>query len=81
MERKVCFILQASNLREREDLYPKAASPLTISGQELLKGSFRGVYRRAEGANAETSWSTLTVTLKLVMQWSDQQMVDCFKYS
>ena len=33
------------------------------------------------GLRAETAQSALTVVLKLVMQWSDQCHLDCFKYS
>ena len=29
----------------------------------------------------ETVRSALTITLKLVMQWSDQRHLDCFKYT
>ena len=33
------------------------------------------------GLLAETAQSALIVILKLVMQWSDQRHLDCFKYS
>ena len=41
--KEICFISEAGNQGERVDTCPKADSPLAISGQELLKGSFRGV--------------------------------------
>ena len=31
--------------------------------------------------HVETVRSALTITLKLVMQWSDQRHLDCFKYT
>ena len=39
------------------------------------------MYRWREGVHAETAQSAVTVILKLVMQWSDQCHLDCFKYS
>jgi len=67
---------------ERVNSCPKADSPLTISGPELLKGSFRGA--EVEGAGCRGSriaQSVLTITLKLVLWWSDQHYLDYFKYS
>ena len=56
----------------KEDSCPKAGSPpLTIGGKSF--------YRRRE--RAETAQAALTGILKLVMQWSDQWHLDCFKYS
>ena len=43
VERKVSFILEASNRGRRQTRVQRPAPPLTISGQELLKGIFRGV--------------------------------------
>ena len=82
VERKFCFILEASNWGgERMDLCPKATSPpLTISVQDLLKGSFRGVWMEG-GLHAETAQLALTLTLKLVMRWSEQHHLDCVKCS
>ena len=37
--------------------------------------------RQREGAIGRNSRSALTVILKLVMQWSDEHHLDCFKYS
>ena len=74
VERKVCFISKAGNLRVvgwRADFCPKASSPwLTITGQEHF-------YQWRE----ETSQSALTVFLKLVTGWSDQCHLNCFKWS
>ena len=50
--------------------------PLTVSGQE-----FQGCIGGGRGLHAETAQSALTVILKLVMRWSDQWHLDCFKYS
>ena len=36
---------------------------------------------RGRRLHAETAQSALTVTLKLVMRWSDQRPLDCFKHS
>ena len=47
-------------------------SPLSIRGQELLKGTFRGAQAGVGGATCRTAQSALTVILKLVMLWSDQ---------
>ena len=39
-------------------------------------------YRQREGAlRGNSTRSALTVILKLVMQWSDERHLDCFKYS
>ena len=59
----------------------KSQLPLLSRGQELLKWSFSGLYRQRKGAMYRTVQSALTVILKLVMQYSDQHNVDCFKYS
>ena len=55
-------------------------SQLPIKGHEILKGSFRGCKWR-EWATCRTAQSTLTINLNLVMWWSDQCHLDCFKYS
>ena len=52
-----------------------------ISGQELLKGSFMGIYMWREGLNAETTPSALTVILKLVISGVISHHFDCFEYS
>ena len=74
VERKVCFISEASN--GRTPVQGLTPPPLTISGQES-----KSFYRWREGLHAKTAQSALTVTLKLVMQWSNQCHLDCFKYS
>ena len=56
-------------------------SILPIRGQELLKGSFRGVYEEGRGYMQS---STISVGSHLEighMHWSDQCHLDCFKYS
>lgn len=65
------------------DLCPKTAkAPLTISGQEAFKRGSQGCIGGGRGAiHAETAQSTLTVFLKLLMQWSAQCPLHCFKYS
>ena len=40
----------------------------------------KSFYRLREGLHAETAQSALTVILKLVIQWTDQRHLDCFKY-
>ena len=35
---------------------------------------------RQRGLHAEAAQSALTVILKLVIQWTDQRHLDCFKY-
>ena len=75
VERKVCFILEASNQWGRVDFCPMVNSPwLATSGQELLQMERGGLF-------TEIVQSALTVILKLVMQWSDQCHLDCLKYS
>jgi len=56
--------------------------PLTISGQDLLKGEFQECIGRERGLCVETAWSAPTVILKLVLWWSNQcYLPDCFQYS
>ena len=67
VERKVCFILEAGSQGGRRTPVQRPA----IGGKSF--------YRRRE--RAETAQAALTGILKLVMQWSDQWHLDCFKYS
>ena len=62
MERKVCLILEASNLGGRADSYPKANSPPTTDNQGA-----RGFIDGGRGLPAETAQAAPTVTLKLVI--------------
>ena len=62
VERKVCFILDASNWGGEIDLCPKADSlpaPRQSGGKSF--------YRQREGLHAERAQSALTVFLKLVI--------------
>ena len=79
-ERKVCFIQENNSLGRKQTLCPKANSLLTDQGEEILMRSFRGI-SGGRGLHAETSQSACTIILKLVIQWSDQCHLDCFKYS
>ena len=56
------------------------SSPSCWSGARALRGIL-GVYRWREGAVCRNSTSALTIILKLLMQWSDQCHLDCFKYT
>ena len=51
-------------------LVSRGHSPLTISGQRLLKGSFRGA-QAEKGLHVKITQSALTVVFKLIMPWSD----------
>jgi len=62
---------------EKVDAYPKANSQLPTREQELFKGCFSSG-RRALHAEQQ---SAPTVLLELVMQWSDQRLLDYFRYS
>ena len=75
-ERKVCFILEASNGgRGRADSCPKAHWPPTDSqGARAFTDGGRGL-------RAETAQSALTLILKLVLRCSHQRHLDCFRYS
>ena len=70
VERKICFIPNDQQLGEKMDSCPKANFPLLISGQKLLKGS---LYRWREETTCRTAQLALTIILKLVMWWSEQQ--------
>ena len=48
--------------------------PTDNQGTRAFIGGWRGLH-------AETAQSALTVILKLIMWWSDQGHLDCFKYS
>ena len=54
--------------------FAKANSPTDHQWAKAFVGRERGLH-------AETAQSALTVVLKLVMGWSDQHHLDCFKYS
>ena len=41
----------------------------------------RAFIGRGRGLHAETAQAALTVLLRLVMRWSDQHCLGCFKYS
>ena len=43
------FILEPGNQGQRMDSCPKANSPLTLNGQEVLKGSFKRVLGEGGG--------------------------------
>ena len=69
VERKVCFISDASNWRKRmrrTDIYPKTNSPLP---RESMGKSF---YRQKEGLHAETVWSVWTLVGPPASSWSNQ---------
>ena len=77
MERKVCFILDAGNWSgewQSADAYPKADSPpLTVGG--------KGFHRQREGATCRNSTVSSDGHLEIGLQWSDQQHLDCIRYS
>ena len=52
---------------------PTPAPSMTISERELLQAERGGYMKKKKSA--------LTVILKLVLQWSHQHYLDCFKYS
>ena len=56
----------------RADSCPKADSLTDNQGARAFIDGGRGL-------RAETAQSALTVVLKLVMRWSDQRPLDCFK--
>ena len=66
---------------KRANLRPKANYPTDSQWARAFKGEFQGHIDRGRGLHAETVQSALRVTLKLVMQWSDQCHLDYFKYS
>ena len=74
MEKKVCSVLDAGNQRvgmEGGHLSKGRLSPLTLGARAFIE--------RRRWLRAETAQSALTVVWKLVMQWSDQHPLDCFK--
>ena len=76
VEMKVCFILEAGNLRRGEGGLPSKGRLPATDHQWA-----RAFIDRGRGLHSETAQSALKVILKLVMQWSDQCHLDCFKYS
>ena len=60
----------------RVDSSPKAASPTPTASQGA-----RAFIGGGRGLHVETAQSALTVFLKLVMWWSDQCHLDCFKHN
>ena len=78
MGRKVCFIPEAGNW-EKRGLTSKGQLPTDSQWAGAFKGEVQGYTGGGRGLHAETAQSALTVTLKLIMQWSDQHRLDCFK--
>ena len=78
VERKACFILDAGNQGwgvGEVGLLSKGRLPPTDY-------QWRSTFRDGErGLHVETAQSALRIILKLVMLWSDQYHLDCFKYS
>ena len=62
---------------ERVDSCHKVKLPPPTTDNQWV----RALIDRARELHAETAQSALTVILKLIMQWSDQCHLDCFKYS
>ena len=77
LEKKICLNLEAGNYGGEGGLMSKG----TISGQELVKGSFRGSVGRGRKLHAKTAQSALTVILKLAMWSSEKHHLDCFEHS
>ena len=75
MERKVCFILDAGDWERGEG--GEGARVDSCPKNQWARAFTDG----GRGLHAETAQSALTVILKLVMWWSDQRHLDCFKYS
>ena len=76
----VCFILDAGNCgggEGRVDSCPKADSPPPPTDHQWASAFID----RGRGLHAETAQSAPTVILQLVMQWSDQCHLNCFRYS
>ena len=65
----------------RVDSCPKSDSPLTTSGQELLKRSFRGVLSEREGATCRNSKVSSDGQLDIGSLVSVKHHLDCFKDS
>ena len=76
VERKVCFILDASN-----GVGGWGQTSVQRSTVPYWQPGGKSFYRQREGLHAETAQSALTGILKLVMRWSDQCHLDCFKYN
>ena len=55
VERKVCFTLEAGNWGRRRTCVQRPTTLLLIRGQELSKGSFRGVYMGGGGATCRVA--------------------------
>ena len=78
VERKICFISDAGNWRERVvDIWPKADFPqLAISGAR----AFIDVSER-QGTTCRNSTIISDSLLHIDHRWSDQHHIDCFMYS
>ena len=77
MERKVSFVLDASNRGGGRTLVQRPTPPRVPPDKQGARAFTDG----GRGLHVETAQSALTVMLKLEMQWSDQHHLDCFKYS
>ena len=80
VERQVCFILEAGNQGEG-GLLSKGQLPTANQRARAFKGELQGCIGGGRGLRVETAQSALTVILKLVLPWSDQLHLDCFKSS
>ena len=82
VERKVYFGVQhpgwGLGVGERTS---KGQLPIVSQWAGAFKGGFQGCKGGGRRLHAETAQSALTLILKLVMWWSDQHHLDCFKYS
>ena len=79
VERKVCFISDASNCGGGQTSVQRPDTPPRHT--HTNKQGIRNFIDRERGLHAETAQSALTFILKLVMWWSDKRHLDCFRYS
>ena len=74
MEKKVGFILDASNLGGRVDCPKTTSSLVTISELGLLWAEGVGYIQKNSTASSDSQ-------LEIGPWWSDQHHLDCFRYS
>ena len=78
-KRKDSFIEEPAMLGRRQSHVPKNQLPLVGQGQELLKGSFKGMWG---GGSVQNSTGSPDHRLDTAHRWwSDQHHLDRFKYS
>ena len=78
VERKVCFILDASNPRVGVGGRTPVQRPTAPPRWQPVGKSF---YRQREGATGRNSTVSSDRHLEIGHRWSDQRHLDCFKYN